>query len=117
MKNSGRDQQAQAEAEARLDSLLQAYRAACPDPEASANFTPQLWARIERRRSANVFGRTARVLVTAALAASAILSIMLSSTKPNSFTSPGSYIEALVTDGDAALDLLNPESVVEMEQL
>jgi len=120
MRNSGRassDPQTEAEAELRLDTMLRAYRAACPDPEASVNFMPQLWEKIERRRSANVFGRTARVLVTAALAASAILSFMLSTHHNTGFTSPGSYVEALVTDGDAALDLLNPESLVEMEQL
>ena len=119
MRNSGRpssDHQTQPDAEVRLDALLRAYRAACPDPEASVNFMPQLWEKIERRRSANVFSRAARVLVTAALATTAILSIILSSQHPAA-TSPGSYVEALVTDGDAALDLLNPESLAEMEQL
>jgi len=78
---------------------------------------PQLWEKIERRRSANVFGRAARVLVTAALAASAILTIILSAHHPAVFSPRGAYVEALVTDGDAALDLLNPESLSDMEQL
>jgi len=36
----------------KLNSLLARYREACPDPEPSANFTPQLWSRIEARRNA-----------------------------------------------------------------
>ena len=35
--------------ENRLDELFRAYRKACPDPEASVNFTPTMWARIEAR--------------------------------------------------------------------
>jgi hypothetical protein len=34
-----------------LDRVFAAYRAACPEPEPSANFMPELWARIESRRS------------------------------------------------------------------
>jgi hypothetical protein len=34
----------------KLDSLWQAYRAACPEAEPSANFMPVLWSRIEARR-------------------------------------------------------------------
>ncbi|HXJ43842.1 MAG TPA: hypothetical protein VNH18_31445 [Bryobacteraceae bacterium] len=120
MRNSGRpspESKTQADAELRLDALLRSYRAACPDPEASINFMPQLWEKIERRRSANVFSRAARVLVTAALAATAILGIILSAHHPSGMMSAGAYVEALVTDGDAALDLLNPENLAETEQL
>ena len=35
----------------RLDALFQAYRDACPDPEASANFMPTLWSRIDSRQT------------------------------------------------------------------
>jgi hypothetical protein len=35
--------------EAFLDAIFRAYRAACPDSDASANFMPNLWARIEVR--------------------------------------------------------------------
>jgi hypothetical protein len=37
--------------EQRLDRLFTDYRAACPDPEAGANFMPTLWQRIEARRN------------------------------------------------------------------
>ena len=65
------------QAEARLDELFLAYREAYPDPEPSVNFTPKLWARIEAREvSTNLFGRMAKALVTAALAASVILGLI-----------------------------------------
>jgi len=40
---------------AELDALFQAYRAACPDPDASANFMPELWRRIEERQRSVFF--------------------------------------------------------------
>ena len=50
-----------------MDALFRAYRQACPDPEASANFMPELWRRIEeRQRSVFFLGRWARAFVTAA---------------------------------------------------
>jgi anti-sigma-K factor RskA len=36
----------------RLEPLWAEYRGACPDPEASAGFMPQMWQRIETRRNA-----------------------------------------------------------------
>lgn len=33
-----------------LDKLLRQYRAACPETEASANFMPAVWARIDARK-------------------------------------------------------------------
>jgi len=36
----------------RLEPLWAEYREACPDPEASAGFMPQMWQRIEARRNA-----------------------------------------------------------------
>src|ERR1700726_2539856 len=73
------------EREAHLDEMFRAYRAACPDPEASANFMPAIWARIEAREvSTTWFGSVAKALVTAALAASVILGMMISSTNQSS---------------------------------
>ncbi len=114
MKNSG-PSFSDGDANQRLDALLHRYRELHPDPEASANFMPQLWAKIERRKSSSLFSHAARYLVTAALAATAILSVMLLTDRQGSFAAPGVYIEALVTDGESALDLLNPESMTEME--
>ena len=36
--------------EANLDALFEQYREACPNVEPSANFTPNLWARIDAQR-------------------------------------------------------------------
>lgn len=108
-------------ADTRLDALFHAYRDACPIPETSANFMPELWARIEatrleRRQSASIFSQTVRFLVTAAITATVVFGIMLGMEKQPGNISPGVYMEALVTDGEAALDLLNPENMTEMEQ-
>src|SRR5580704_344769 len=68
-----------------LDELFRAYRHACPDPEPSVNFTPAMWARIEAREgSTNWFRRVAKTLVTAAVAATAILGLMVSSANHSS---------------------------------
>lgn len=57
-----------------LDRLLRAYRQVCGEPEPSANFMPELWSRIEQRRSAVFrFRRVARAFVTAAAALSIFL--------------------------------------------
>jgi len=34
-----------------LDNMFREYRAACPEVDASANFMPGVWARIEARRT------------------------------------------------------------------
>jgi hypothetical protein len=52
-----------------LDGLFSRYRAACPDPEASPEFMPKLWARIEGPRSFSfVFQRLGRLLLTSSAA-------------------------------------------------
>jgi len=89
----------QAEANERLDALLRAYREACPAPEPSANFMPEIWRRIdERQRSLSFLGRWARTLATAAavlsLALAAYLYIPRSS---QSGLSTESYVEALAS--------------------
>jgi hypothetical protein len=51
--------------DSKLDQLFQTYRAACPDVEASSNFMPRLWQRIESRHSFGfVFQNVARTTVT-----------------------------------------------------
>jgi len=58
----------------KLDALFQAYREACQAPETSANFMPNLWARIESRQSFTfVFQRMANALATAAVALSLVI--------------------------------------------
>ena len=60
--------------EARLDEMFRAYRYSLLDPDLNPRTMPAMWARIEAREvSTNWFGRVAKALVTAALAASVIL--------------------------------------------
>jgi hypothetical protein len=93
--------------DARLDTILQAYRASCPDFEPSAEFMPHLWQKIEARQGmSTVFGRWARNLATAALAFSTLLglAVSLSGSRVSQLPSE-SYIEVLAEEHDnASLD-------------
>lgn len=81
--------------EQRLDALFRAYRDACPTPEASANFMPNLWQRIEARQTYTFsFRRMANAFVTAAVALSVALGVYMSVPRSDVY-SPQSYIEAL----------------------
>jgi Ser/Thr protein kinase RdoA (MazF antagonist) len=81
--------------EERLDALFQAYHAACPIPEASANFMPELWRKIESRQTVTFsFRRMASAFVTAALALSIALGVYMSVPHTNPY-SPLTYVEAL----------------------
>jgi hypothetical protein len=92
--------------------------AACPIPEASANFMPALWARIEAREvSTNWFGSVAKTLVTAALAASVILGVMISISSINQ--SPAffnaTFVEALRADHASTLEPLHLDRISQLE--
>ena len=91
----------------KLDALFRAYRDACPDPEASANFMPMLWARIDSRQTFLFsFRRMANAFVTAAVALSIALGVYM--TIPRSAGSPSeTYVEALAE----ANPLDNPDIV------
>lgn len=80
----------------RLDALFQAYRRACPTPEPSANFMPNLWQRIESRQTF-VFSlrRMANGFVTAALALSVALGVYMIAIPRTPANVPMSYLEAL----------------------
>ena len=78
-----------------LDSLWQAYRAACREAEPSANFMPVLWSRIEaRRRFAFSVRRMVSGFITVAAAAAIAIGVYVSlpSTTP---TYEVNYLEAL----------------------
>ncbi len=100
-----------------LDELFLAYRQACPDPDATPNFMPELWAKIEAREvSTNWFGRVAKALVTAALAASVILGMMISSAnQPNAFFN-ATFVDALPADQVAGLEPLHIDRIAQLEQ-
>jgi hypothetical protein len=80
----------------RLDALLREYRDACPTPEPSANFMPNLWQRIEARQSYTFsFQRMANAFVTAAVALSIVLGVYMSIPRSNPSSYSQSYLEAL----------------------
>ena len=101
----------------RLDALFRAYRAACPDRDASANFMPELWQRIEARQTFTFsFRRMANAFVTAGLALTVILGVYMA-IPPKTPTYPVSYLQALAdantleapeTVGPVRLDLSDP---------
>jgi len=106
-----------AENDNRLDQLFHAYREACPDPEPSVNFMPEMWARIEAREvSSTVFGRFAKALVTLALGASVVMALMSASYTQPGPSYDGSYIQALAADHVSYLEPLQVERISELEQ-
>ena len=66
--------------EHKLTALWAKYRDACPDPEPSPDFMPELWRRIELRRNAAMsllFRRWVEVCVISALALSVLVTTLL----------------------------------------
>jgi len=60
-----------------LDNLFEQYRAAVPDPEASANFMPELWRKIEARQSLMLRIRKLTQVFVGAAAALSLLFAMV----------------------------------------
>lgn len=88
-----------------LDALFRAYREACPDPEASANFMPTLWARIEsRQRFQFSFSRMVSGFVTAAAALTLALGLYMSMPHSTQTLSSQSYLEALADANANSVD-------------
>jgi len=85
-----------------VDNLFASYKALVIDPEPGANFMPELWRRIEARRSL-VFRvkRLTQVFVAAAAAICIAFGIFLA--VPNSDNPPinGNYVEVLAETNPA----------------
>jgi len=83
--------------ERELDSLLAAYRDACPGPEASADFMPKLWARIDARQNAFwVLKRWTEGFVAAAAAACLMVFLLqVVSDEHQSAVYQSTYLEVL----------------------
>jgi hypothetical protein len=96
-----------------LDALFRAYHDACAAPEASANFMPNLWTRIEsRQRFTFSFRRMAHALTTAAVALSLVLGIYMSILRSSSIDYNQTYVEALAeANATDAMDLVNPATL------
>jgi len=95
--------------EERLDTLFRAYRQACPPPEASANFMPALWGRIEARQSVTFsFRRMASGFVTAALALTIALGIYMAVPRSNQAFLAQTYVDVLEPASSDSADVINP---------
>ena len=117
--------------EERLETLFRAYHSACELNEVSANFMPELWAKIERVQNATFsFQRIARGFVTAAAALSlALAAIGFFPTRLSSPSYNTTYVDALAAHNEAlaahsgsdAVDyadfVLHPESQDDVEEI
>ena len=95
--------------EDQLDALWAEYRAACPDPETSANFMPMLWQKIEGRRSetTSVFRHMVQAWVMAALALTVLIAVLIPRLQRDPLYSASTYVEVLDdAHSNDAVDLL-----------
>ena len=102
-----------------LNSLFAAYRDAISDPEASPDFMPALWGKIEAKRSfVYRLKRMSQLGVAAALAACLLTSIFVSPLIHRDSQLAGSYVDMLAEAhaddtvaamGGVRLDLLDAQ--------
>jgi hypothetical protein len=96
-----------------LTALFAAYREALPDPEPSAGFMPQMWAKIEARRRTNGrFRLLARRFIAMGGALATAMALVVVAVGPR--TSPmysGTYVELLADD--QPVDVADLETSVE----
>ena len=101
--------------EERLDRLFAAYKEACPAPEASANFMPAVWAKIDARRGFSLaLRRWTGAFVTAAAALCLAMVVYMAS--PGAADAPyysSTYDEALSESG--SFETLAYSEMVEFE--
>lgn len=94
-----------------LDRIFAEYREACGSPEASTNFMPTLWGKIEARQNKGLFfERIARTFVGSTMAACGMLGVLmlLPGQQPSAFYS-SSYVEAVATaDAHETAPYLSP---------
>lgn len=98
-----------------LNGLFASYKAAVPDREASANFMPELWRKIEGRRSIMLrIKKLTHVFLAAAAAISIVFVTILSVPAFSGSEVRGSYVEVLAdaypTEGLASHGILPREA-------
>jgi hypothetical protein len=107
----------------RLNILFSEYRRVTEAPDASAEFMPRLWERIEaRRRFGFTVGRLARGFVTAAAVLS--MGLLYLSIPPAHGTLPNELYVEILAEGHTAEDLdyfepanLDPSDPVAVDRL
>jgi negative regulator of sigma E activity len=92
----------------KLDALWGEYREACPDPEPSAQFMPNLWQRIEARRTTSVFRRLTQVCVAATAALTIIMGVVLIPQLQKAPVYTSNYVDVLAAEHtNTYVDILN----------
>ena len=85
-----------------LNNLFARYRSACPEVEASANFMPSLWQRIESRRSFRfIFEGLAKPLMAGSAALLVLLMILNFVANERTRLTAPSYVDALLAEHTA----------------
>lgn len=95
--------------EEKLEWLWKAYRAACPEPEPTANFMPGLWSKIEARRGPSWLAPL-QVWATRVAAAAGLAAVLLAASV-GMLQQPSStevlelgYVDALAQDAAEEFD-------------
>jgi cell division FtsZ-interacting protein ZapD len=85
---------------AEIETLLAAYRSSLPETDASVDFMPKLWERIEgQQRVTYSFRKFASGFVTVAAAMCLMLSVAVQSSQSHMTTArSGSYVDVLADD-------------------
>jgi hypothetical protein len=93
----------------RLDPLWAEYRDACPDPEASAGFMPQMWQRIETRRNAissSWFRAWAQIWLATTVALTIVMGVIIIPRLQNPPAYQANYVDVLAA-ADSVADPAN----------
>lgn len=100
--------------ETKLDALWAEYREACPDPEPSAQFMPQLWQRIEANREARasslLFRRWAEVWLVATIMLAVLMGTFLIPRFQGAPAYQATYVDVLAAADSASDAALLPMS-------
>jgi hypothetical protein len=94
-----------------LSRLFQAYRDAVPDPDASADFTPGLWKRIDARRSSFILlRRFTQAFVTLAALVTILFGVILIPHLQSSSVDSTTYVDVLAAAPTSTDQMLYSES-------
>lgn len=84
----------------KLGGLFAEYREACPDPESSPQFMPNLWRKIEARRVENtsIFKRLTQVCVAATAALLILTGLLMPAVQDDEVLYSSTYADVLAAD-------------------
>jgi hypothetical protein len=83
-----------------FDGLWAEYRDACPDPELSPQFMPNLWRKIEARRvdTSSIFKRLAHVCMVGTAALLLLTTVLMPATQDDEVLYSSTYADVLAAD-------------------